>query len=153
MTTCLSVKRENREVIWPSVHTGGTERASNAGQTRESPLGNGHLAGNSRALLVKAFYWMQSTRGSRLTSLFLNIRKSYRKTVLSPVLPLVAGRGTAPMKERRKGGGGEHDRAVCRSPPFRNQSVYRLAAPSCTGFPPPWTTNERPWVHCWPYGG
>ena len=101
------------------------------------PLVNGHLAGNSRALRVKAFYWMHSTRGSRSTSLFLIIRKSYRKTELSPVLPLVAGRGTAPMKERRKGGGGEHDRAVCRSPPFRNQSVYRLAASSCAGFPPP----------------
>lgn len=62
-----------------------------------------------------------------------------------PVPHRVADRGTATRKERRKGGGGEHDRAVCSSPPFRNQSVHRLSvlvAPVSHS-----TTNERP-GHC-----
>ena len=57
VTTCLSVKRENRVVICPS-HRQNT-RAFSSGLI-QSPLVNGHLTGN-RAHLVKGFYWMYST--------------------------------------------------------------------------------------------
>lgn len=50
-------------------------------------------------------------------------KASYTKNTQASALPLVVKSGTYTV-ETGEGGGREAEKAVCRSPPFRNQIVY-----------------------------